>query len=161
MNEAVPAIYTIHEASRRVSLMPRLLALGVGMTCLAVLWIGAGIQPNPSGMGSHTDLGLTKCQFLGNSGLPCPSCGMTTSFAWFVRGNLAASVYVQPMGALLAMMSAITFWIAFYIALTGRPIHRAARFLSTGRFLFAILLFAALAWAWKIFIHLQGWDGWG
>jgi len=87
---------------------------------------------------------------------------MTTSFAWFARGNLAASFYIQPMGMVLATLTAATFWIAMYIALTGKPLHRMLRFLPqpARTVVIPLLAFAILAWGWKIFIHLNGMDGW-
>ena len=78
-----------------------------GRGCLLVLVIASQLTPSPAGYGSHTGypLRLQSCVFMDRTGLPCPSCGMTTSFCWFVRGNVAASVYVQPMGAVLAAMA--------------------------------------------------------
>ena len=49
---------------------------------------------------------------------------MTTSFAWFVRGNLLASLWVQPMGLALAVIVAMTFWLALYMAVSGKPAWR-------------------------------------
>src|ERR1051326_4605376 len=100
----------------------RLAALVVMMACLGTLGMAAWLRPEPSGMGSHRQFGLQSCQFERNTGLPCPTCGMTTSFAWFVRGNLLASFYVQPMGAILAMATTMIFWAAGYSAVSGKPI---------------------------------------
>jgi hypothetical protein len=86
---------------------------------------------------------------------------MTTSFTWFVRGNLAASVYVQPMGAALALLAAGSVWVGFYVALTGRPVHRLLWLLPSRFYLVPLFTLAVLAWAWKIYIHVKGWDGWG
>ena len=85
---------------------------------------------------------------------------MTTSFAWFVRGNFLASLYVQPMGTVLATICGMTVWAAAYIALTGRPAHRLLSALPARYHLVPLLSFAVLAWAWKIFIHLHRIDGW-
>ena len=40
---------------------------------------------------------------------------MTTSFAWFVRGNWLASFYVQPMGFVLALGTGALFWASLFI----------------------------------------------
>jgi len=138
----------------------RLLAGLIAGGCLALLLIAAHLQPSRQGVATHRALGLPECQFMEHTGLPCISCGMTTSFSWFVRGNLAASLYVQPMGAVLAALCCCTVWVGFYILATGRPVHRLLR-LFPGRYLYLPLLFFALAaWGWKIFIHLSGHDGW-
>lgn len=156
----IPAIYSPRLAKTVVSPAGRLLALLLSLSCLGLLATAAQLPPSPTGMGTHTQLGLAECQFAQRTGIPCPTCGMTTSFAWFIRGNLAASFYVQPMGALLAVLTAGAFWAGLYVALTGRPIHRLIRFLP-GRYYVALLLsWALLAWAWKILIHLSGIDGW-
>jgi hypothetical protein len=157
---SAPAIYSISPVVQRLGTGGRLVALSVALSCLAVLITAAFLRPDPKGIGTHTELGLAPCSMLGTTRLPCPSCGMTTSFAWLVRGNLAASLWVQPMGTLLGLAAAMTVWSGLYIAITARPVHRLLRGAPVSYYVMAPLLLAVLAWAWKIFIHLQGIDGW-
>ncbi len=144
----------------RLGLPQRLVALGVSLACLSVLLIAVRLTPSPDGLGSHRALGLPACGFLIRTGLPCPSCGMTTSFCWMVRGNLAASFYVQPMGAVLAILCGMTVWAGAYIALSGQPAYLLLSFLPPKYHLIPLLGFALAAWGWKMFIHLHGIDGW-
>jgi Protein of unknown function (DUF2752) len=67
-----------------------------------VLVVARGLEPDPRGFGTHTQLGLWPCSFKVTTGRPCPTCGMTTSFAWFARGELARSWGANPAGSLLA-----------------------------------------------------------
>jgi hypothetical protein len=157
----VPRIYAISPVVQRLPIAHRLVALGVSLACIAVLITAVMIRPNHGGVETHRQLGLAECQFLRTSGIPCPSCGMTTSFAWFVRGNLAASLYVQPMGTLLAAGAGLTFWAALYIAATGKPVHRLMRGLPGSYVVVTTMALAIAAWGWKIFIHVRGIDGWG
>lgn len=60
------------------------------------------LTPDPSGSGTHQQLGLPPCTMKVLTGFPCPSCGMTTSFSNFVRGNLFAAFVANPAGVLLA-----------------------------------------------------------
>ena len=160
VNKAAPIIYVPAGAPATLAWQGRLVALLAALGCLTPLLIAAFLTPDPSGVGSHTEMGLARCEFLYRTGLPCPSCGMTTSWTWFAHGNLAASFYIQPMGTVLAILTAAAFWIALYVALTGRPVYRLLK-LMPGRYYFLPLLsFALLAWGWKIFIHLSGRDGW-
>ena len=85
---------------------------------------------------------------------------MTTSFSWFVRGNWLASLYVQPMGYALAVMTSIAAWAGFYIAITGKPAHRLLRLVPSRYYLFPLLCLAVAAWGWKMFLVLRGIDGW-
>ncbi len=153
-------IYARRAAAAPLSWAGRLVAAGVAGACLTVLLLAAGLTPNPSGCGTHRGLGLTECGFLAQFGLPCPACGMTTSFAWFVRGNLAASLYVQPMGTVLAVICAAAVWGGGYVAATGRPLHKLAGIVPDRWYLVPLLSLAVAAWAWKMFIHLHGIDGW-
>ena len=148
------------DAKQRLGPGLRLLAFLIALGCLAALAMAAYLQPSPAGVGSHRTLGLASCQFLGNTGLPCPSCGMTTSFTWFVRGNVLASAYVQPMGAVVALATACCAWGGFYIAATGRPVYRLLRLVPARYYLLPLLALGMLAWGWKILIHLNGIDGW-
>ena len=160
MDHVVPVIYVRAGEPARLPLIKRLFALLIALGCLTPLVLAANLPPSADGLGTHTQLGLAQCNWYRTTGLPCPSCGMTTSWAWFARGNLVASLYIQPMGTVLALIAAGCFWGGLYVAFTGRPIYRLLR-LFPGRYYFLPLLgFAILAWGWKIFIHLTGHDGW-
>jgi hypothetical protein len=160
MSLTTPAIYSGPSPAQPLSAGARAVALLISGACLAVLLVAAKLNPNPAGESTHTQLGMNGCQFLAQTGLPCPSCGMTTSFAWFVRGNLLASLYVQPMGMVLAMLTALTFWTALYTGLTGKPLARLMRTIPPRYYVVPLLTWALAAWGWKIFIHLHGIDGW-
>ena len=160
MNETVPVIYNHGAPEPPLRVHHRVIAVLVALACLAVLVVAARLTPSPTGVGTHMPLTSKPCDLLARTGMPCPSCGMTTSFAWFTKGNLLASFYVQPMGALLALLSSACVWGGFYIALTGRPAHRLLRLVPARYTLLPLLIVGALAWGWKILIHLNGIDGW-
>ena len=161
LNTDVPIIYAVPRREESVNLPGRILAAGVAGCCLAVLLIAAWLPPSPSGTGTHTrGLGLPPCNFLVTTGLPCPACGMTTSFSWLAKGNLPASLYVQHMGTVLALLAAACVWGGSYIAISGRPAHRLLRLLPSRYTLLPLLLLGVFAWGWKILIHLNGVDGW-
>lgn len=158
--QEVPAIFSPLVKKVVLRAPGRLLALLISVTCLSVMVTAARLQPSPTGMGTHTQMGLEPCPFFRQTGLPCPSCGMTTSFAWFVRGNILASFYIQPMGAVLAVLTVVIFWGGIYAAATGRPVYQLVSIGPTRYYFPALFAWAIIAWAWKIFIHLHGLDGW-
>ncbi len=137
------------------------MALGLAFGCLAVLVVAAGLTPASGGTATHLQLGMAPCGFLVRTGLPCPACGMTTSFAWFAHGNVAASFYVQPMGMVLAALAGLTVWGAGYVAVTGKPMFRVFSIFPEKMYLFPLLAMGILGWAWKMYAHLHGIDGWG
>lgn len=160
MEDAVPVIYARGGEVRSLTPAGRLAALAIALVMLTPLVTASLLTPSPDGTGSHTKLGLAPCPFMATTGIPCPSCGMTTSWTWFARGNLRASFYVQPMGTVLAILCVCCFWTALYAGITGRPVFRLVQVIP-GRYYFVPLLsFAILAWAWKIYIHVTGHDGW-
>jgi hypothetical protein len=153
-------IYARRAAAAPVPWAGRVLAGSVAAGCLALLLVAAWLVPSPDGFGTHQGLGLAPCAFLARTNLPCPACGMTTSFAWFARGNLVASAYVQPMGAVLAAIAAMSVWACGYVAATGRPLHRLLGVVPDRLWLVPLLTVAVAAWGWKMYIHLHGIDGW-
>lgn len=156
-----PRIYRGRQPAYDVGWLARLIAFGVAAGCLAVLIAAAYLQPSHTGVGSHRGLGLQSCQWLDRTGVPCPACGMTTSFSWFVRGDLIASAYVQPMGALIALAACCCVSGGLYVAVTGKPVYRLLTLLPARPYLIGLLGFGLAAWGWKVFIHARGLDGWG
>lgn len=161
MPAEVPIIYTAQYGNARLAWTERLLSLGISLGCLAVLVTAAQLTPHPAGMGTHRDLGLYACTFVDRTGLPCPSCGMTTSFTWFAHGNLLASFYVQPAGLALAILATLVFWTGLYIAITGKPVHRLLKRFPPIVYLSVLFGIGIFGWAWKIFLYVKGMDGWG
>lgn len=96
-----------------------LLAAAAGLA--AVLATAASLRPDPAGHGTHTQLGLPACSFLRLTGERCPTCGMTTAFAWMVRGRFDQAWGANPSGALLAAGTPLVILWLIHTAVTGRP----------------------------------------
>ncbi len=52
-------------------------------------------------------LSLFPCPFRAATGVPCPSCGCSHAFHFFVRGQIADALLASPLGALLALACAL------------------------------------------------------
>jgi hypothetical protein len=76
----------------------------------------------PRTMATHTQLGMPPCNFVILAGKPCPSCGMTTSFALLVRGDVVASLRANWAGTLIAVLWALTMVWAVASGIKGRPL---------------------------------------
>lgn len=77
----------------------------LGLWCLFLLAgfsVAVMLQPDPRGFGTHQRLGLPPCTIRSSLGVLCPTCGMTTSFANFVRGRFVQSLEANVGGFLLA-----------------------------------------------------------
>src|SRR5215213_9507823 len=97
-----------------------LVVLALGLA--AVLAVACWLEPDPRGFGTHTQLGLAPCAFSIMTGQRCPACGMTTAFAWFVRGRLDRSWRANPAGSLLAPACAAMIPWLLAGAAWGRPV---------------------------------------
>lgn len=100
-----------------------------GLFLVAGFGLAAHLDPDPRGFGTHQRLGLPPCTTRALFGVPCPSCGMTTSFANFVRGRLLQAAQANASGLLLATVCAVQLpWILGSVA-RGRMIgvHRPER----------------------------------
>lgn len=160
MSSQAPVIYAPKPTALTAGLAERIGAALLAAACLTVLIVARILTPSPAGVGTHTAMGLQRCEFLYRTGIPCPTCGMTTSFSHFARGNIEASLYVQPMGTVLATLTVATFWAAAYMAITGLPVLRLLRILPARYYFLPLMVLAVAGWGWKIFIHLHGIDGW-
>jgi hypothetical protein len=73
-------------------------------------------------METHRELGLPPCNFKVTTGLPCPACGMTTSFALLVRGDVVNSLRANAVGTLLAVFSLLVIPWCLISFVLGRPL---------------------------------------
>jgi hypothetical protein len=106
----------------RLGRTTRLSLVGWALALLVVFGLARWLRPDPQGYGTHTQLGLWPCAFRATTGRPCPTCGMTTSFAWFARGEWGRSWRSNPAGSLLAPTClALIPWL-LAVAARGRTI---------------------------------------
>lgn len=83
----------------------RLAVLVLVLLCATPLVTACFLQPASAGLGTHQQLGLPPCSMRFLLGIRCPACGMTTSWAHFVRGSWPASVQSNSAGFLLAVLN--------------------------------------------------------
>ncbi len=131
----------------------RLIGAAVAVGAAAVLGVAAFLDPSPAGLGTHTSLNLPGCTWIAIMDVPCPTCGMTTAFAHAAIGDLAASLYTQPLCFLLAIAAAGALLVGSYVAWTGSRV--AAMFgalwgRSSGWWLAGL---AVGAWVFKILTY--------
>src|SRR5581483_2789888 len=74
----------------------------------AVLAVAHSLHPSERGFGTHEQLGLPPCIFLQLTGIPCPSCGLTTSFAHAAHLHWLASFTTQPFGFVAFCLTALS-----------------------------------------------------
>jgi len=97
----------------------------IALGLVGVFAIALHLDPYQGGktwrMETHTQLGLPPCTFKTLTGLPCPSCGMTTSFALLVRGDLWHSIEANWVGTILAVLWMLIIPWSVVSAVWGRP----------------------------------------
>lgn len=151
MSSSAPVAF----APVRVSIGERLTAAFLATLALTVLIVAWRLTPDPSGAGTHQQLGLPACGWLVASGYPCPTCGMTTAFAAAAHGDPWRAIVSQPLGALLAVGTAVFFWASLHVAVFGSQLGRAAGRLLSGKILWTALVVFLLAWGYKI-VQVRG-----
>jgi len=119
-----------------------LVMLGAGLT--ALLALATMLRPSPWGNGTHRQLGLPPCTFKTLLGRPCPTCGMTTSWAYLVRGDVFDACQANVSGTLLGLLALaaapwllVSAWRGTWTGVT--PQHNAAAWIS-GTFLAMMLI---------------------
>jgi len=116
--------------------------------CLAALVLAAGLTPRRAGHGTHEDLGFPPCQFFMRTGYPCPSCGLTTSFAAMAHGRFVEAFLAHPFGVLFFVATALVALVGLAELLSGRD---ALRLLRPGPWWAVVALGGMLGgWAFKI-----------
>jgi hypothetical protein len=128
--------------------------LAVGLSVL--LAIAAVLHPDPHHFGTHRQLGLPPCTFYDLFGVPCPTCGMTTAWAYALHGEIFQSLQANTGGALLAMLAIVAAPVLLVTAIRGRrfawlPGDRWSVWIASG--LLAVVL---VQWGYRLIERYHG-----
>jgi hypothetical protein len=79
------------------------MAAGLSVVFAIAIWLNPyDDHGQPRRLETHLQLGLPPCTFYEMTGIPCPSCGMTTSFALLLHGDVVNSLRANAVGTALA-----------------------------------------------------------
>lgn len=126
---------------------------------LAVLITAACLTPSPAGHGTHTQLGLPPCGFLVVTGMPCPGCGLTTSFAHMVRLEVVDAARANPFGVPLFLVSFFTIPVAAVGFLRGWPVLETLDRFRAERVAIMLSVCSVIVWLVKIMVRFAALSG--
>jgi hypothetical protein len=145
---------------RGLPIWARLIMLAGAGVWLTVFVIAALLNPyqedgTPRTMETHRQLGLPECTFKEVTGLPCPSCGMTTSFSLLIHGDPLNSLRANFAGTVLATLGLIYVPWSILSALRGRFLY--VRSLELTLFRLSIVFLILLFGRWGMALALAYW----
>ncbi len=111
-----------------------------------VFLVGSRLEPNPAGRETHVQLGLPRCAFLSITGMPCPTCGVTTAITHLAHGDIETSVRTQPFGTMLGLLSIALTLPVGYDVWTGRA--RTLAWFNRARLRHVLIVIALAASSW-------------
>ena len=140
----------------------RLIGLMLLLPTGTVLGTALSLTPDPAGMGTHRQLGLGSCAILSMTGLPCPMCGMTTTFTHLAHLHLIEGTLNQPFGLFLFLATVLGAGVGGLDLLrpAGRW-RRGLKWIEHRETAVAVFLLAGmgLGWIYKI-ILVKGFPFW-
>lgn len=137
---------TNFDSPSRTSRSQRWLWWMILLGCGLVLAAAATITPDPRGYGTHTQLGLPPCGFLLLTGAPCPGCGLTTAFAYGVRGQWLLAASANPLGLVLFLVVCLCIPLAVSAALRDWSLDNVIERFALNRWGLALAGGAAVVW---------------
>lgn len=120
-----PGFEEIPEALPYMAWWVRMNLILVALALIAVFTVGACLHPYDANNAAkqqetHRQLGLPPCGFYAMTGLPCPSCGFTTSFSLLVHLDPVNAVRANSVGALLGTFCLLVIPWSVFSAFRGR-----------------------------------------
>ena len=132
------------------ALMVRIIHALVACGLLATLLLSFWLKPDSRGLGTHEQIFLLPCNFYAMTGLPCPFCGTTTSFAHMARGHVWDAFLAQPMGVLGFAMCIVLLPLFAGAAISGRNLIDAIGRLPWGKLSWVLGGMILVSWLFKL-----------
>ncbi|MFH1747798.1 MAG: DUF2752 domain-containing protein [Planctomycetota bacterium] len=151
-HEIHPARVRIAQGDQRTL---RWCAVLVLVICSGILGLAFWLKPDPRGFGTHEQFGTGPCGMVLVTGYPCPTCGMTTAFAYTVRGRWLRAFMAQPAGFVLALVTIAAMVGSLWVLITGRWPVRLAFILTPYRLFLGLLVLLLGGWAFKLVVGLM------
>src|SRR5436853_5060306 len=101
------ALYEGSEPRRKLSGQLTFFLVWLGITGVAAV-----LHPDPTGHGTHEQLGLPPCPSVLLFDRPCPGCGLTTSWTALIHGDIGFAFHAHPFGPVLYLFFTATAWLA-------------------------------------------------
>ncbi len=124
----------------------RAIALLASVSLVVLLVTARRLEPDQAGYGTHQQLGLAPCASLLIWDARCPACGMTTSWAWMVRGRFVEAVQANAGGAMLAIIAMVAVPASCYFCFVGRASRGEWYSLGLAAVLASSLAAASIQW---------------
>ena len=102
---------------------------------------------------THRQLGLPPCTFKFATGLPCPSCGMTTSFALLIRGDVGNSLRANAAGTVLGVFCLAFIPWAVASACRGHLVYVRSVERALTRVVFVFLALMLVRWGIVLLVY--------
>jgi hypothetical protein len=155
--EAAPAALApeapaIPRRAGRASRGERITLALLAVASLLVLGVARSLEPDARGFGTHERLGLPPCGLMRLAGVPCPSCGMTTAFAYAAHLEPLEALRAQPFGALLAALAAALALGGPVAVALAVPVFSRLTPLAGERLALGALAALLAAWAYKVVV---------
>ncbi len=125
-------------------------AMGLLVSACAVLAVAAWLKPAACGYGTHTQLGLPPCNFLRLTHLPCPSCGLTTCFAWAIRFHFWKAFLANPFGILVFFGTVSLIPTAIFLLWRRMSFRRITETAHFCKAIYAATALYFLSWIFKL-----------
>ena len=112
----------VPEAPARKLRGARLAGVLTALPCWAILAMGLSLTARSKGDGTHEQMGLSACRWMVVDGVPCPTCGLTTSVTAAAHGDFAASARANVFGTMFFFAVILAGTIGILQAASGRDI---------------------------------------
>jgi hypothetical protein len=137
-----------------ISIRIRVVLVLLAVLVMAGFGLASSLTPSKNGRGTHQQLGLPPCSILSLTNTPCPTCGMTTSFSHFVRGEWADAARANTSGFLLACCCLLYLPWSVASAVSGHFWLIRRMDLVIAGLLPGWLIVVFLEWGWRYYFPL-------